>query len=261
MGVLIRKEDVLNLFKIRTNGKKVVNLHSQWFPVVASPKLAGIVADLMGDGHLQGFKLWRIDFTSKDKLELRRFESTVFSLFGVRGKIRPCNGNKFGKTFNIGINNKLLARILFLVGVPPGCKVKTKFLIPNWILEDKEYFRTFVRRLFTCEGSVSLEGSNSFIEMSMYKSEALLENSFDFFKQIKNNLERYFDIQTMDIFTIGHNIRKDGIKTIGLKLRIKKLKFLIGFRDEIGFEDTIKQDKLIKAIKIKINNSRWDSIS
>lgn len=261
MEVLIKEEDVLNLFKIRTNGEKVVNLHKQWFPVLSSPKLAGVVADLMGDGHLQGFKLWRIDFTSKNIQELERFESTIFSLFGVRGKIRPCNGNKFGKTFNLGINNKLISRILFLTGVPPGPKVKTKFLIPDWILENKECFRVFTRRLFTCEGGVSLEGRNSFIEMSMYKSEALLDNGFYFFRQIKDGLERFFDIETMNIFTLGHNLRMDGIKTIGLKLRIKKLKFLIKFRDEIGFEDSQKQDKLIKAINLKINNSRWDSIS
>lgn len=57
MNILLREEDVLKLFKIRSNGEKVIDLHKDWFPVLASPELAGIVADLMGDGHLQGFKL------------------------------------------------------------------------------------------------------------------------------------------------------------------------------------------------------------
>lgn len=202
-----------------------------------------------------------MDFTSKNIQELKRFENVVFSLFGIRGKIRPCTGNKFGQTFNLGINNKLVTRILFLVGVPAGPKVKTKFSIPDWILEDKECFRTFVRRLFDCEGCVSVEGKNSFMELCMYKSENLVENGFEFFHQLKKGLETFFGIKTMNIFINGQNMRKDGIKTLGLKLRIKKVEFLIQFYKEIGFDGQIKQGKLLKAINLKIDSSRWDSIS
>lgn len=250
MKLLLQKEDVLKLFGL--NGEKFIGMYLQWFPVKASPELAGIVADLMCDGHLQGPKKWRIDFTSKDVSELKRFEDIIFKLFDIKGKIRPCNGNKYGKTFNMGINNALLARILYLIGVPAGCKVVSEYLIPSWILQDKECFRTFVRRVFSCEGCVSLEGKNSFVEISMYKSENLLDNGISFLNQLKEGMKNYFDIRTMNVFVSGNNVRKDGIKTIGLKLRIKNLQQLLRFRNEIGFECLTKENKLLEAINVKL---------
>jgi len=88
-----------------------------------------------------------MDYTSKSKKELRRFSNQIYLLFKIKSKIRPNNGNKFGETFNLGINNKLLGRILNQLGVPYGAKVLKEFLIPEWILEDKEYFRNLREEL------------------------------------------------------------------------------------------------------------------
>jgi hypothetical protein len=46
-------------------------------------------------------------------------------LFQVKGKVRLCTSNRFGKTYNYGVNNKMLSRIFYKLGVPSGCKVKT----------------------------------------------------------------------------------------------------------------------------------------
>ena len=54
--------------------------------------LAGIVADIMGDGHLQGPPKWRMDYTSKDITELERFNNEIKGLFGYSGKIRKNKG-------------------------------------------------------------------------------------------------------------------------------------------------------------------------
>ncbi len=70
MRVLVDKNDVLSLYKIRSGGNFVLKNYSKWFPVKASSDLAGIVADLMGDGSLQAPKLWRFDFASKSPREL-----------------------------------------------------------------------------------------------------------------------------------------------------------------------------------------------
>ncbi len=35
-----------------------------WLPIFPSKELAGIVADLMGDGHIQGKPRWKFDYTS-----------------------------------------------------------------------------------------------------------------------------------------------------------------------------------------------------
>lgn len=252
MEVLVRKKDLLKFFKSKFHGMNSINSHSCWFSVRSSPRLAGIVADLMCDGHLQGEPKWRFDFTSKNKNELERFGREVFTLFGIKGKIRPCKTNKFGKTFNFGVNCKILSRILNVIGVPAGCKVKKEFLVPQWILEDKEYFRIFIRRVFTCEGCASVEGSSSFVGLEMWKAEKLIDNGTKFLEQFKDQLSKFFDIKTTNVFLYGTpNLRKDKVKTRGIRLRIKRLNSLIKFCNEVGFQDPIKQDKLNQIIKIR----------
>lgn len=231
----------------------ITDLHKSWFPVISSEKIAGIIADLICDGSLQGPFLWRFDFTSKDLSELKRFENEIYNLFKIKGKVRPCKSNKFGKTYNYGVNNKMLSRIFYKLGVPAGCKVKQEFLIPTWILKNKNYFRIFCRRVFTCEGCVSVEGSSSFVEICMWKADYLQDNLINFLNQIKTRLKLYFDIETNNIFlTSNYNLRKDGIRTLGARLRIKRLNSLINFYNEIGFDNTIKQNKLKQIILLKM---------
>jgi hypothetical protein len=252
MVVLVTRLNVIKMFKTKRNGTLVTSLHKNWFPVISSEKLAGIIGDLICDGHLQGEPKWRLDFTSKNTFELERFGKEIFKIFQVKGKARPCTSNRFGKTYNYGVNNKMLSRIFYKLGVPYGCKVKQEFLTPRWILNNKEYFRTFCKRAFTCEGCVSVEGASSFIEINMWKADYLKENLIEFFNQIKIRLKNYFDIITTNVFLSSYyNLRKDGIKTIGARLRIKRLNSLINFYNNIGFDDPIKQNKLKQIIIIK----------
>jgi len=177
---LIRFEDVLGMYKSEFHGRLALGKHAEWFPLFRSPSLAGIVADLMGDGHLQGDPKWRCDYASKDKEELHRFGSEIFKNFKVRTKIRSCKTNAWGTSFLCGVNCKPLGRVLYLAGVPVGCKVKRRFLIPEWIMNDKECFRVFSRRLFDCEGCVCTDPENSFITLSMWKAERLEDNGVAF---------------------------------------------------------------------------------
>lgn len=245
--VLLNFEDVLNTYKSKEHGKKALSMYSDWFPITASSRLAGIVADLMGDGHLQDSLKWRLDYTSKSVEELNRFNNEIFYLFGIKGKIRECKTNKY-KTNNLGINNKPLARVLKLIGVPTGAKVLSNFSIPQWILKDKRLFSTFVNRLFSCEGSIDLQ--NRFIEIKMYKSLDLIEDGINFFKDIKDHLNKYFQIKTTNPFLEGRtNIRKDGIKTKGIRLKIKNEESLENFRRYIGFEDKDKANRLDRILE------------
>ena len=255
MKSILDAEDLFKLYKSRFYATKATNDYSNWFPIFASPQLAGVVADLMGDGHLQGEPKWRLDYTSKRKNELQRFGKEIFGLFGIKGKSRPCNGNKWGTSFNYGVNCKPLARVLHLLGVPTGRKIKKEFLIPKWILGDKGCFRIFVRRLFDCEGCVSVEGSSSFISIEMWKSEEFLNNGIEFFKEIKKGLNKHFDICTTNVFLNGVVVnRGNGLKVRGVRLRIKRLKSLVNFYKEIGFDNHVKQNKLKDVLMIK----GWD---
>lgn len=175
MRVILRYKEFLETYKTRSYRIKHLEKYKDLFPIKANKTLAGIVADLIGDGHLQGDPIWRIDFTSKSIKELRRFEKEIYSIFQIKGTIRECKSNTFGKTYNIGINCSPIARILYLIGVPNGQKVLKKFDIPLWIKNDKECFRRFCQRLFSCEGTLMNEKDRNFprIRLEMWKSQKI----------------------------------------------------------------------------------------
>jgi len=236
----ITKKELLKYYKNSKRGEKA--LQNYPFPFKPSVQLAGIMGDLFGDGHLQGNPKWRIDYTSKSTTELKRFEKEIKEIFNVKGKIRECSTNKYGKTFNYGINYKAVAITLYLFGAPGGNKVLQPFKIPHWILDDKESFRRFIQRLFDCEGWPDSEGA---ILIEMWKSQDLLNEGIDFFQSIKSKLKEYFDIDTSDPFTYSTNkMRKDGIKTVPIRLKIRRKDSITKFFKEIGFENFEKQRKL-----------------
>lgn len=241
---LVTFKNVLKTYKSEYAGRRALEKYKWWFPLYPSVKLAGIVADLMSDGHLQRQPKLRLDFTSKYKNELKRFGKEIFSIFKVNGRIRPCTTNKFSETYNYGVNCNPLGRVLVLCGVPRGSKIKTRFNIPSWILSEKKFFKRFVQRMFSCEGTVSLE-KQPFIELCMYKSVDLLNDGMNFFSEIKDYLYKYFNIKTTNPFTGTRvNIRKDGIKTKAIRLKIKRRKSIVRFAKFIGFDNREKQQKL-----------------
>ena len=214
------------------------------FPVMANENLAGIIADLICDGNMQvGNDRWRIDFTSKSIKELKRFEKEIYGLFGKKGKIRKCTTNKLGNTFNLAINCSPITRILFLCGVPAGQKVLVPFNIPLWIKKDKEYFRRFTQRVFSCEGSIMHEKHRKIpqIRIEMWKSENLKEK-IGFIEELAAFLNKHFDINSTITKPKRFNVRKDDVITRPTRMYIfgKSVKI---FHEKIGFEGE-KQERL-----------------
>lgn len=214
----------------------------RWLPLYPSPKLAGLVADLMADGHLQGPSKWRFDYCSKSLDELNRFENVLYSLFGLRGQIRDCTTNKYN-TKNYGVNCRPLAKILYLVGVPYGNKVLKKYSIPDWILSDKERFTFFIRRYFDCEAGVDVR--TKAIAVELHKSTDLIENSLAFLNQMKQGLQRYFGIKTTRPFLLSLKVkRKCGAFVQGARLKIRRKESLKRFYENIGFDTPHKMERL-----------------
>ncbi|VVC00206.1 Uncharacterised protein [uncultured archaeon] len=212
-----------------------------WFPLSASEDFAGLIGDLMGDGHLQAKPKWRLDFTSNSAEELQRFGYVVKNLFGVDGKIRACTTNCYG-TMNYGVNCKPLARLMVLCGVPSGSKPDKVYQIPKWILGNKAYFRKFVSRYFTCEGSVDMHGA---ISLAIFKEESLVENGIGFLSDIRLGLDRFFDVQTEKPFLWSRlSYRKEKPPSRGIVLKIRRRRSLLAFYKNVGFESLEKNLKL-----------------
>ena len=245
MGLIVRYRDLLETYKTRGYRIRHLKDYKYLFPIKSSPLLAGIVADLMADGHLQANPKWRIDFTSKSIKELNNFNKRFNILFGVKGNIRECRTNKFGKTFNLGINCSPITRILFLLGVPHGQKVLKDFNIPKWILKDKECFKEFCKRIFTCEGSIMHEKRRKFpqIRMELWKKQDL-ENSVMF--ELGSYLNKHFNIKSTLTKPNLSNLRKDGVITQATRIYILG-DSMLKFHKEIGF-DGEKQAKLNRLL-------------
>src|SRR3989344_2565483 len=158
--ILVSKEDIKQFYITERGFNSMLKKYAYLFPIKGSKELAGLVADIMGDGNLQGYPKWRFDFCSKSKETL----------------------NIFGVSYLYGVNCKRLSKSLYYIGVPSGEKVTQGFKIPNWILEDKEYFREFISRLFICEGSVDYSAPS--VKLGMSKIIPLLNDGFYFFNQI-----------------------------------------------------------------------------
>jgi len=252
MGIILRYKNFLNTYKTRSHRINHLKYYRDLFPIKANITLAGIIADLIGDGNLQGDPKWRLDFTSKSLIELKRFQKEITSIFKVKCKIRRCTSNEYSETYNLAVNCSPIARILYLCGVPTGQKVLTPFNIPFWIKKDKKCFKQFIKRLFSCEGNIMYEKHRKIpqIRMEMWKSEKLLIQAEEFFREIALYLDKYFKIKSTIKINKAHNIRKDGIKTRSLRMYILG-KSVIKFYKEIGFEGE-KQRKL-KSILGKLN--------
>lgn len=247
MGIILRYKDFLNTYKTRGHRIKHLEEYKKLFPIKSSPSLAGIVADLICDGHLQGDPKWRIDFTSKDTEELKRFENEITKIFGVSGKIRECLTNAYAKSYNMGINCSPLARILLLMGVPPGQKVLQNFDIPEWIVNDKECFRVFCKRVFTCEGSIMNEKRRKIpqIRLEMWKEESLIKNGEGFLDSLCKTMKKYFNIDSTIRTTNNTLKRNDGKTTRAVRIYVLN-ESVIKFFKEVGFEGA--KQKSLKAL-------------
>lgn len=252
MGQILIYSDFLNTYKTRGYRINHLKKYEKLFPIKSNPLLAGIVADLICDGHLQGNPIWRADFTSKNKKDLYYFNRRLYSLFKIKGKIRKCTSNTFGKSFNLGVNCSPVARILFLCGVPPGQKVLSSFDIPYWIKEDKECFREFCKRSFTCEGGIMHEKNRKTpqVRISMWKDEKIIEDGIKFMNSLSEGMKKYFDIQTTITLPKSKCIRKDNIKTTAIKMYICGVS-VKKFYEEIGFDGSKQQS--LKALLSKRN--------
>lgn len=243
---MIKYSDVISLYNSDYHANKALEKYKYLFPVRWNKELAEIVGALIGDGHLQGKPNWRFDFASNDLEEIRRFEYVLYGIFHIKGKSRKVTTNKYG-TVLYGVNNKPISRVLFLSGVPYGNKVLKKFSVPEWILKDKNFFKSFIKRLLDCEGIVDTK--NKYVELQMWKASRLHKDGIEFFEQIKYGLKYYFDIETTNVFSgNSYNIRKDGIKTQPFRIKIKRRDAVKRFYENIGFGNRIKQKKLETVI-------------
>lgn len=200
--------------------------------------LVKLVSYLTFDGHLaEDLKCFYL--SSKNKHTLLDFKEIVHRTFKINGRIEE--GMGFGESYKYRVFNKDACKFLEKIGVPKGSKVLKNFLIPKWIVEDKEFSGEYLRIAFDCEGSIWFENKPK-IRFGVCKSEQLIENGLIFLEQMKMMLKT-FEINSTETWLIKGNQRRDGNKTKGLYFKIKQ-DSIKSFANEVGFNDIFKNQRL-----------------
>lgn len=105
------------------------------------------------------------------------------------------------------------------LGVPKGSKTITRFLIPKWIIKNKQFSKEFVKIAYFCEGSMKEKRKNPRIKFNINKAESLLNNGMRFMEQIRKILKEN-NIKTTSIGIYNQRPRKDKVKVKEMRFRI-----------------------------------------
>jgi hypothetical protein len=248
MRIILRYNDILSTYKTRSYRLNYLSQYKSIFPIRANKLFAGLVGDLMGDGHLQGDPKWRIDFTSSSLNGLEDFGDRIKRILpGLITKIRKNHHNTFSESYNLGVNSSFLARVFFLLGVPSGQKVIKSFKIPEWIRVNKECFREFCKRLFSCEGSIMQEEKRKIpqIRAELWKQESRIDNGKLFMEDISFLMKKYFLIDSTVTLPKSKSIRKDNLITRPVRIYLFG-ESVLKFYNEIGFGN--EKQKRLKAL-------------
>jgi intein/homing endonuclease len=246
--VILDKECYLSTFKNPKLGLVSVDKHNGLFPIRPSSRLAGIVADLTGDGHIsRGL----IQYISKNKSETLRFRKEFNALFGKLGKIR--RGPTSKNTWECVIGSNALVKALVFSGVPFGNKTNREFEVPTWVCRGSRHMKArYVQRLFDCEGSVIFQKKKRIrIKLHMFKAVTYEANLREYLNQIRGILAE-FGIRTTNLSYNGLNRRKDGSVSRGLEFEAqgtrRNLSSVTNFQRYINFETKRKAKVLGKSI-------------
>jgi hypothetical protein len=236
----IETKDFLSLYKRPDMSKKSYEKIKHMLPLKLNKDVASIVSYITFDGHLAK-DCSQLFLSSKDLGTLKNFLELLENRFGIKGNFEECKEG-FGKSYKFRVFSHPFCRLMKLSGAPVGNKSVTIFDVPEWVKEDRESSRLYLRVAFDCEGSI-WKDKNGYprIRIKTNKSIKLIKNGIDFMQSIRDMLGN-FKIETTNLWEVkGYD--KGFIKTKGICFSIKS-KSIKNFSEEIGFNIEKKQKRL-----------------
>jgi len=190
-------------------GLEVKNIRITNFPekaFVPDKDLVAISSYLTFDGHL--YKNGRAFFYSSKRIEdINDFNKLISKKFRMPGKCQWNSAGSENQTHKIYVFNKELTQKLIELGIPNGDKTNQSFQVPNWIKNNKEFSRMYLKVAFLCEGSMKEKRKNPRIQINLAKTQEFLSSGFMFMEDLRKML-RGFRIRTTNCAIIGERIRK-----------------------------------------------------
>lgn len=210
--IIVSKNQFLQTYKSHYYTEKANIKYNNIFPLKLQPSLVYVVGSLMTDGFIdirpyyKTLKYSYIGYFSKYTNQLEIFHKNFYNLFQIKGEIKNWGVRAFGKSKGYIVNSSIPSRILSLCGVPGGDKTVHLYCLPKWILtSDQLYKKLFLRRIFSCEGSI--EKDSFAIRYSMFKLDSLSYSTINFLNDIRSILLS-FDVITTKPYIAQQYIRK-----------------------------------------------------
>ncbi|MBL7051834.1 MAG: hypothetical protein ISS01_01975 [Nanoarchaeota archaeon] len=232
---------------IPKNIEKRIN-NRKWFKSkIFYYELAYLVGKATGDGHVSknfGF----LGFCNKNKKDLIKLKHLMINIFNIEKSRFEINLKEaLGQVYFLRVNDALLTRLIYVAGAPKGKKVETKFQVPSWILNNKEYSKLYLQGILEDElTTIKIEKKNPSVrpQFKMAKCEELLKEHKIFMNEIKSLLQQ-FSIECGEIKKIRSN---KNAKTWDLYFPINRnKKNIINFKANVGFR--LNKEKIIELEK------------
>ncbi len=118
------------------------------------PLLAEFLGILFGDGHLSDYQVLVTTNSETDIKHALYIKRIIKKLFNLNAAL---TFKKKQKAVNVVVSSVNLVNWLSLKGMPKGNKLKIGFSVPNWITDNDEYCKKFIRGLFDTDGSVYVD--------------------------------------------------------------------------------------------------------
>ncbi|MCD4740256.1 tRNA pseudouridine(54/55) synthase Pus10 [archaeon] len=226
-------------------------------------KITRLLAFLFGDGNvhytrnrdvalffyenLENLKSIQKDLESigfKSSYRKRKTNSIVLDYHGKARRIT-------GEGYELACNSKALWLLMVALGAPVGDKVTKDMFVPKWVFSDDLIKIEFLASLFGAEMSKPRLDKRKYNKksfntpiFSMNKIEKNLENGKQFLQDICQLLAD-FDIETSNIRVIPYTTRKDGNKSMKLRIDLlNKQENLLKLYGTIGFRYCKEKEKL-----------------
>jgi hypothetical protein len=259
--IILDLNNILNTYQKKMPHSQIrIFKERMWLPLSNHSNLSGefayLVAKIMGDGHLDSNFV--VKFSGQEK-ELKELKKIIFSSLNIDiRKIQIYVSKAKGIAYTLNVNDALLGRTLFCLGAPMGNKTKSKFLVPDWIMESKTNSHRFLQGLLEDElSTVKIEKKthSNKPRLKMAKCEKLLPNLRTFLNQIRIMLY-HFDINC-SVVSNKANHKEDQI-TRDLYFDICRNKEnIIRFGENVGFRvHKVKIKKLNECVKI-LKNTKY----
>jgi hypothetical protein len=253
--ILIDDEKLAETFNSFAFWKKSLAKNEYRMPVEMSIELIEIVADQFTDGSMdikprgKSLHFGYIGYFSRFNEELLYYNERLRKVFSVQGEVKEWGNKGYGECQGVIVCDAFVTRVLYLLGVPAGRKLVQEYLLPNWIFQvPLEYKAAFLRRLFTCDGTICYDSFSKRweIKFAMSKLAKFERNLRLFLNEIRELLE-LFDIMSY-ICVSERVLKEDGSEVISLVIKITNFESILNYARSVGFDLPYKKGKQNEAV-------------